>query len=158
MLILFTWFRGCEPDTLAEKLIILQLPLIGSRRDLLRAVHKASHFMWLLPLSTSFPFTCRLLWKMKPLIFVQAFVSKCSVNFLFIPLSFHSNSLITFCIFRKRKQESYSICSSILKCYNIISTNKWNHFKEIGICWCKENLHDVSSVILISWVDMHLSL
>ena len=99
--------QGLSARFLTEKLIIFQLSLIGSWRDLLRHVHKLSHFMLLLPLSTSFPFTCRLLWKMKALTFVQAFVSKCSVNFLLIPLSFHSYSL-SFLLFVSPGKENKS--------------------------------------------------
>lgn len=111
------------------------------------------------PPSSSCPFTSRLLWKMTPLGFVQSFVGKRSVNFLF-----HSHVtvfllFITFCIFKQRKQESYSICSGILKCHNTTSTKeKWDHFKELGVYGCKENLHSVSSCpsCLLSWP--HLSL
>ena len=83
MLILFTWIRGSWPDSSTEKIIIFQLSLIGSWRGLLRTVHEPSHFMWIV-LVYFITLAWRFLWKMKPPIFVQAFVGKCSINFLFL--------------------------------------------------------------------------
>lgn len=119
MLILFVWFRGCLPRFLDWKAndfpVIVNRVLEGFTE---RWVLKPTTFHVNTPLTASFSFPCKWLWRVEALTFVQAFVSKCSVNCNFIPQSCTGIRFVTVCISRKTKQESYSIYSGTLKCCN----------------------------------------
>ena len=157
-LILFIWFRGCLSRFLNWKAnnfpIIVNRVLEGFTE---RWMLKPTTFHVNTPPTASFSFTCRWLWKVEAVTFVQAFVSKRSVNCNFISQSCTRIHFITVCISRKRKQESCSIYSGTLKCYN---QHRWEvkSFSGNRGLLMQKRIFRMFHLVLMSSVDLALSL